>query len=125
MSEVDDLELETREREETARAAEKDLIERLQAHGVASLWQGIRDRVHCQAFLESRTGKRVTERLIRTVLDAQNEWLISDDPRSPTIIEAHRRAQAAHMAIFVLDETISEGAEAERELEQIQRELGE
>lgn len=125
MAEVDILEAEQQARAEDTRAAEMDLIERLAAHGYAGLWDKVRDGLHCQRFLGSRTGKRVYERLARTVADAQSEWLNAADPRAANITEAHRRAQAAHFAIFALDEILRDGGDAERELNQIERELGE
>lgn len=122
---VETLELEANQRLEEAQAAENDLIERLQSRGLINLWDKVRDKLHCERFLESRTGKLAINRLVGTIHEAQMEWLLCSDPTRPEMIESHRRATAAHMAIFSLDEVIGNGDEAQRELMQIEREMGE
>ncbi len=125
MSDVETQLAEAAERESDAAAAEADLIERLQQRNMADVWQRVRDRLHCERFMESRTGKRVYERLVRDIVDAQTEWLLAADPTKPEVVEAHRRAQASHTAIFTIDAILADGGEAEKELDQIARELGE
>lgn len=120
--EVDLLEAEQEQRLVEAMAAEQSLIDHLEAHGAANLWDKMRDRVHCQAFLKSRTGKRVTDRLVKDILSAQTEWLLSENPASREMIERHRQARISHAALFLLDDIISEGGEAEQEIERINRE---
>lgn len=123
--EIEQLVAESEQRIAEAQRAEADLLEHLKNLGLTEVWQKVRARLHCERFLESRTGKTVVDRLIRTITDAQNEWLLASDPTSKEVIEAHRRATAAHMAIFALDEILADGGEAEADLIRIEQELGE
>jgi len=123
--ELDELELEAQQRSEEIAKAEADLIEQLQQRGLVDLWNRVRTSLHCERFIDSRTGKAVIDRLMKTITGAQIEWLLASDPGSPEVIEAHRRAQAAHMALFAIDEILTDGKEAEADLQRIQLELGE
>jgi hypothetical protein len=124
MALVDQQEQAAQERVAAARKAEGELLEMLQHRGLVDQWKIVKTGLHCEKFLESRTGKAVVDRLIRTILDAQNTWLLADDPRAPEVVSAHRTAQAAHMALFALDEAIGDGEQARIELERISQELG-
>jgi hypothetical protein len=121
---LDELQRAADERIAAAHAAEADLLEHLQNRGLVEVWKKVKDGLHCEKFLESRTGKHVVDRLVRTITDAQEAWLLADDPLDPEVVKAHRRAQAAHMAIFALDEVLLESKEAQNDLERIQREVG-
>lgn len=123
--EIDALAAEQRQRLDDAQAAERDLLDVLDAHGQAHVWERVRDKLHCEAFVDSRTGKRMIDVLVRTIVGAQEQWLL--DPRfdSPECREAHSRARAAHFAIGAMNEILQDGGDAERELSQLQRELGE
>lgn len=123
--ELEQLVAESEQRIAEAQAAEQDLITRLGELGLSEMWQKVRTRIHCEKFLQSRTGKKVIDRLMRTITDAQSEWLLASDPTSKEVIEAHRRATSAHMAIFALDEILADGGQAEADLIRIEQETGE
>ena len=123
--ELDQLVAESEQRIAEAQAAEQDLLKSLGELGLTEVWKKVRTRLHCERFIESRTGKKVVDRLMRTITDAQNEWLLASDPASKEVVEAHRRATAAHMAIFALDEILADGGEAEADLIRIEQEMGE
>ena len=120
---TEELERTAEERLAKARAAENELLEQLQFRGIDRLWGVVKDGLHAERFWTSRTGKRVAESLLAEVVDAQLEWLHSPDPTSKEAIEMHRRAQAAHLALAVLDRIVGAGEEATQELEEIQRDI--
>jgi hypothetical protein len=124
VADIDELEQQVEDRTEELHRAEQELVEQLDQRGQIEVWNRIRTMLHCEKFLASRTGKRVADRLIRTITDAQTEWLLADDPAKPEAREAHRRAQAAHMALFALGEILAEGHEAEIDLRRIELEIG-
>lgn len=124
LTDIDEQQAAADQRIADARQAERDLMEQLDHRGLVEVWNTVRKGLHCERFLESRTGKAVTERLMKTVIEAQTFWLLADDPLAPDVVNAHRRAQAAHMALFALDEILATSETAQMDLERIQQDLG-
>jgi hypothetical protein len=120
---IDPEQIEAEEREETLQQLEAGLLERLDHEGHAALWKKFKTGLHCERFFESPTGKKLADRLIDEVLDAQNEWL-SVEPDSKAAVAAHRRALAAKMAIFSIDTILQDCHEAEIDLRRIEQEVG-
>ena len=123
--ELDQLEADANQRATEIQKAEADMLEALDQKELIELWNNVKTRVHCEKFIQSRTGKKLVERLMRDVIDAGRTWLLADDPLDKEVIKAHRRAQAAHTAIFVIDEILKECGDAEQELNRIAQEIGE
>jgi hypothetical protein len=120
---VDSEQLIAEQREESLQELESALLERLDHEGHAALWKKFKVGLHCERFFESPTGKMLADRLLREIIDAQNEW-ITLEPDSKEAVAAHRRALAAKMAIFVVDEILQDGHEAEADLRRIEQEVG-
>ena len=120
---VDSEQLIAQDREESLQQLETALLERLDREGYAALWKKFKTGLHCERFFESPTGKMLAERLLREVIDAQNEWL-TVEPYSKEAEAAHRRALAAKMALFSIDEILQDGHEAETDLRRIEQEVG-
>lgn len=104
--------------------AESGVRELLEQRGAIKVWEKMRDRIHCEAFLKSRTGGRIVSSLIGEVIGAQTLWLDSDDPCDPKCVAAHFAARAALISISAIDEILVDGTEAEEELRRIENELG-
>lgn len=124
----DDVELqiaETEDREHTLAEQEAAVYDQLAQKGLLQLWNRIKTGLHAEKFFASKTGKHVLDRLMQIVVDAQTEWMTAPDPTTPEIIECHRRASAASLAIHMLDEIVNDFPEARRDLEQIELEMGE
>lgn len=115
--------IQAEQREEDLRQIEAQLLERLDAEGHLEVWKKFKTGLHCERFFESPTGKHLADRLVRSVIDAQNEWL-SVEPDSKEAAAAHRRALAAKMALFTIDEILADGKEAEADLKRLEREVG-
>lgn len=120
---IDQEQIAAEEREETLQQLEAGLLERLDHEGHAALWKKFKTGLHCERFFESPTGKLLAERLLREIIDAQNEWLTLE-PDSKEAAAAHRRALAAKEAIFLVDEILQDGHEAEIDLRRIEEEIG-
>ena len=123
--EVELLEQQAEQRLLEAHQAEQDFIDRLQTEEQIALWNRCKDSLHAEKFWSSRTGQRVAAGLMKEILDAQREWLCIENPRDPKIEELHKRAQAAQLALFMMDKLIAEGAQAQQELNEIAAEMGE
>lgn len=115
--------VEAEEREESLQQLESALLERLDHEGHAALWKKFKTGLHCERFFESPTGKAMADRLLREVIDAQNEWLTLE-PDSKEALAAHRRALAAKMALFTVDEILQDCHEAEIDLRRLEQEVG-
>jgi hypothetical protein len=88
------------------------------------LWKTVRKRLHCEKFFLSPTGLAMTDQLMKTITNAQMQWLLAGDPTAPTVLDAHRHAQAAQLALYSIDKIMGDGKQALVELERIQREMG-
>lgn len=122
---IDELETEAAERSAKASAVEEEFIESLQTQEQIELWNRCKDSLHAERFWKSRTGRRIAKELMQEILAAQNEWLLSDNPRHDKVMELHKRAQAAHLALFMMDKLIADSREAAEQLERIAAEMGE
>lgn len=120
---IDEEQIEAEQREQTLQELEAGLLERLDHEGHAELWKKFKTGLHCERFFETPTGKMLADRLLREVTDAQNEWL-AVEPTSEKAVAAHRRALAAQMAIFLIDQIVSEGRDAVTDLKRLEMEVG-
>lgn len=66
---------------------------------------------------ESSALRRLVNHVDRVLTDAQSRWLEVSDPRSQQALDAHRDARAARLVIDWIEDQISIGNQAERQLE--------
>lgn len=113
------------ERRERLEHIESSVRAQLEQRGAIALWEKMRDKMHCEAFVRSRTGGRMISTLMNTIIEAQTLWIESVYADDIPCIEAHRRARSALLSIQSLDEILADGGEAEAELRRIDVDLGE
>lgn len=103
---------------------ERALIEQLRERNMMAVWNQVKVGLACEQFFDTRVGKAIITRLNAIILDGQEAWLLQSDVNTEKMREAHLNARAAHMAIATIDSILSESADAEEILNQMERDDG-
>lgn len=107
---------------DAARTEEVQYLEVARAKGYADAFIRMKRGLKVQAFLDSPLGKIFCDKAAQTISEACEIWITIDDPDAVRI--ALINARAAMQSLNTFSEVLSDAKDAERQLDDIEREVG-